>query len=66
MPLPPALQPPDSHREMMLANIRNGNEILEFLQLCEACGLPVQDRRDVVTAHTEFAQTFLRNFFPDS
>lgn len=63
--IPPQLMPPAEHAATAQAILSNARGIHEYLDACEACGLPVQQQRDELNTYTEFAQSFLRNFFPD-
>ena len=64
--IPPALVPPPQYAEMAKSVITNSLGIHEFLNACEACGLPVQDRRDTLNQQVDFATKYLKNFHPDA
>jgi hypothetical protein len=66
MSIPQALMPPDQYREMAQAVLSNANALHEFLTACEACGLPVDERRATLRDQCTFCTNFLRNFFPDA
>lgn len=63
--IPPQLMPPPELAEIARGVVNNAAGIHEYLNACEQCGLPVDDRRRQLNEQAEFAQAFLRNFFPD-
>lgn len=65
MAIPSQLRPPAEHAQTAQAIISNTAGIMEYLDACEACGLPVQDKRNELQGYHDFAQSFLRNFFPE-
>lgn len=63
--IPQVLMPPPQYRDMAQAVLNNAAGIHEYLNACEACGLPVQDRRDTLNAQCEFCKAFIQQFWPE-
>lgn len=64
--VPPQLIPPDHYRQMAVDNLMNIAGVREFLGACANCGLPVDNELRELQNHEEFAQNFLKNFYPDA
>lgn len=60
----PAIPPHPQWEQVMRAVAGDTPNVLDFLERCENCGLPVGDKIIDTKADHEFAERFLENFFP--
>jgi hypothetical protein len=59
------LLPAEQHRQTAEQALQMVPHIRDFLNRCESCGLPIEDRKQDLEQAADFLQRFLHNFYPN-
>ena len=56
----------DAERQAALDVVNIHPQVMEFLEKCKACGLPIEDRQAAMQSQCDFCKAVFENFFPES